>query len=90
MLWGKKMDRCTVNKAVIRNVPVDSLEKLYHLFDELACSIDYSRDNGELIVQVGKTFELEMTADPQELKEIAEGEFWAEDAERVAEGYWRQ
>ena len=84
------MDRYTVNKAVIRNVPMDSLEQLYRLFDELACSIDYSRDNGELIVQVGKTFELEMTADPQELKEIYEEEFWAEDAERVAEGYWRQ
>lgn len=84
------MNRYTVNKAVIRNVPVDSLEKLYHLFDELACSIDWSERNGELIVRVGKTFELELTADPQELKEIAESEYWAEDAERVAEGYWRE
>lgn len=84
------MNRYTVNKAVIRNVPMESLQKLYEVFDELACSIDWSRDNGELIVRVGKTFELEMTADPNELKEIAEDEFWAEDAERVAEGYWRQ
>ena len=84
------MNRYTVNKAVIRNVPMESLQKLYEVFDELACSIDWSRDNGELIVRVGKTFELEMTADPDELKEIAEDEFWAEDAERVAEGYWRQ
>lgn len=84
------MNRYTVNKAVIRNVPMESLQKLYEVFDELACSIDWSRDNGELIVRVGKTFELEMTADPEELKEIAEDEFWAEDAERVAEGYWRQ
>jgi len=84
------MDRYTVNKAVIRNVPMNSLEQLYRLFDELACSIDWSRDLGELIVRVGKTFELEMTADPQELKEIYEEEFWAEDAERIAEGYWRQ
>jgi len=84
------MDRYTVSKAVIRDVPVDSLEKLYHLFDELACSIDYSRDLGELIVRVGKTFELEMTADPKELKQIAEDNYWADDAERIAEGYWRQ
>ena len=84
------MKRYTVNKAVIRNVPMDSLEKLYEVFDELACSIDWSRDNGELIVRVGETFELEMTADPQELKEIYEEEFWAEDAERIAEGYWRE
>lgn len=84
------MDRYTVNKAVIRNVPVDSLEKLYEVFDELACSIDWSRDNGELIVRVGKTFELEMTADPRELDEIAQAEFWADDAERIAEKYWRE
>lgn len=84
------MNRYTVNKAVIRNVPMESLQKLYEVFDELACSIDWSEEHGELIVRVGKTFELEMTADPEELKEIAQDEFWAEDAERVAEGYWRQ
>ena len=84
------MDRYTVNKAVIRNVPVDSLEKLYEVFEELSCSIDWSRENGELIVRVGKTFELELTADPRELDEIYQEEFWAEDAERIAEGYWRE
>ena len=84
------MDRYTINKAVIRNVPVDSLEKLYHLFDELACSIDYSEELGELIIRVGKTFELELTASEDELKQIAEDKYWAEDAERIAEGYWRE
>lgn len=84
------MNRYTVNKAVIRDVPMESLEKLFDLFSELACSVDWSVRHGELIVRVGKTFELEMTADPEELKEIAQDEFWAEDAERVAEGYWRQ
>ena len=84
------MNRYTVNKAVIRNVPMDSLQKLFEVFEELSCSIDWSRENGELIVRVGKTFELEMTADPQELKDIYEAEFWAEDAERIAEGYWRE
>ena len=84
------MKRYTVSKAVIRNVPMDSLEKLYEVFDELACSIDWSRDNGELIVRVGETFELEMTADPRELDEIAQAEFWADDAERIAEGFWRE
>ena len=84
------MKRYTVSKAVIRNVPMDSLEKLYEVFDELACSIDWSRDNGELIVRVGETFELEMTADPRELDEIAQAKFWADDAERIAEGFWRE
>ena len=84
------MKRYTVNKAVIRNVPMDSLEKLYRLFDELACSIDWSEELGELIVRVGNTFELEMTADPEELKQIAEDKYWIDDAERVAEGYWRE
>lgn len=84
------MNRYTVNKAVIRNVPMDSLQKLFEVFEELSCSIDWSRENGELIVRVGKTFELEMTADPRELDEIAQAEFWADDAERIAEGFWRE
>jgi hypothetical protein len=84
------MNRYTVTKAVIRNVPVDSLEKLFHLFEELACSHEYSRENGELIIRVGETFELEMTADRKELQEIEEEKFWADDAESIAEGYWRQ
>jgi hypothetical protein len=84
------MNRYTVNKAVIRNVPVDDLQKLHDIFDNLGCSIDWSRDLGELIIRVGKTFELEMTADPRELDEIYQEEFWADDAERIAEKYWRE
>lgn len=78
------------HKAVIRDVPLDSLEKLYRIFDELACSIDYSEEFGELIVRVGDRVEIEMTADPNELREIAENNYWANDAESIAEGYWRQ
>ncbi len=84
------MNRRTINKAVVRDVPMDTLVKLHELFDELAVSIDWSRDNGELIVRVGETFELEMTADPDELKEIAEDMYWADDAQAVAEGFWRE
>ena len=84
------MNRRTINKAVVRDVPMDTLVKLHELFDELAVSIDWSRDNGELIVRVGDTFELEMTADPDELKEIAEDIYWADDAQAVAEGFWRE
>lgn len=84
------MNRRTINKAVVRDVPMDTLVKLHDLFDELAVSIDWSRDNGELIVRVGDTFELEMTADPDELKEIAEDMYWADDAQAVAEGFWRE
>ncbi len=84
------MNRRTINKAVVRDVPMDTLVKLHDLFDELAVTIDWSRDNGELIVRVGETFELEMTADPDELKEIAEDMYWADDAQAVAEGFWRE
>ena len=84
------MSRYTISKAVIRDVPVDTLDKLYHLFDELACSHEYSRENGELIITVGKTFELELTASQDELRQIEEEKYWNDDAERVAEGYWRQ
>lgn len=84
------MKRYTVNKAVIRNVPMDSLQKLFEVFEDLACHHDWSRENGELIIRVGDTFELEMTADPRELEEIAQAEFWADDAERIAEGFWRE
>jgi hypothetical protein len=84
------MDRYTVNKAVINKVPVDSLEKLYHIFDELACSHEYSREHGELHITVGDSFMLSFHADPVEMREIADNEYWANDAEGVAEGYWRQ
>ena len=84
------MDRHTVNKAVIRDVPVKTLEKLYDLFDELGCSHEYSLEKGELIITVGETFELEFTASQDELRQIEEEKYWADDAERVAEGYWRQ
>ena len=84
------MDRYTVNKAVIRDVPVETLDKLFHLFEDLACSHDYSRENGELIITVGETFELEFTASQDELRQIEEEKYWNDDAERVAEGYWRQ
>jgi len=84
------MDRYTVNKAVIQNVPVDELEKLYYIFDELACTVDYSRKHGELIISIGNSFELELTADPQELVEIQSDKYWQDDAMNVAEGYWKQ
>jgi hypothetical protein len=83
-------NRLTINKAVINKVPVDSLEKLYHIFDELACSHEYSEENGELHITVGDSFMLSFHADPVEMREIAEREHWANDAEGVAEGYWRQ
>lgn len=85
-----EMNRYTINKAVIRDVPMDTLEKLFLLFEDLACSHEYSRENGELIITVGKTFELEFTAHKGELRRIAEEKYWADDAERIAEGYWRQ
>lgn len=84
------MGRHTINKAVINKVPMESLEKLYRIFDELACSLEYSEEHGELHITVGESFMLSFHADPMEMREIAESEYWANDAEGVAEGYWRQ
>ena len=74
----------------IQKVPVDVLEKLYYIFDELACTVDYSRDNGELIVSVGEDFHLEFEADRAELIRLAEDKYWHDDAMNVAEGYWKE
>lgn len=74
----------------IQKVPVDVLEKLYYIFDELACTVEYSRENGELIVSVGEDFYLEFEADRAELIRLSEDKYWHDDAMNVAEGYWRQ
>jgi hypothetical protein len=79
-----------MNKAVINKVPLERLQELFHIFEELACEIEWSRHNGELIVRVGGEFELEMNADPKELAEIEEDDYWMQDAENIAEGLWRE
>jgi hypothetical protein len=84
------MSRHTINKAVINKVPMDSLEKLFYIFEELACHHEYSREHGELHITVGETFTLSFHADPVEIREIAESEYWANDAENIAEGFWRE
>jgi hypothetical protein len=83
-------DRVTLNKGVIQNVPLDSLEKLFYIFDELACHHEYSRDDGELHIGIGESFWLSFYADPAELREIEAEKYWLDDAERVAEGYWNE
>jgi hypothetical protein len=84
------MDRYTVNKAVINNVPVDSLRKLYGIFDELACSHEYSESDGELHITIGESFALSFYADPVEMREIEQDKYWSDDADSVAEGFWRE
>jgi hypothetical protein len=79
-----------MNKAVIENVPLDSLEKLFYIFEELACHHEYSRSDGELHIGVGDSFWLSFYADPAELREIETDKYWHDDAMNVAEGYWRQ
>lgn len=83
-------DRYTVNKAVIQNVPVDSLRKLFDIFEELACSHEYSASDGELHITIGESFELSFYADPVEMREIEEDKYWQDDANRIAEGFWRE
>lgn len=75
--------------GTIRMIDPDKLEKLYYLLDDIGCNLEYSAAAGELSVYaggIGLTFE----ADSKLIDERLQDAYWAEDAERVADGYWRQ
>lgn len=75
--------------GTIRMVHPDKLEKLYYLLDDIGCNLEWSEAAGELSVyagNIGITFE----ADRKLIEERLQDAYWAEDAERVADGYWRQ
>lgn len=67
----------------------ETLYNLYELFDELGCTQRYSKELGELEVAIHGVWFLFFVAE-RALKDEQEYERWAQDAELVAEGYWRQ
>lgn len=66
-----------------------TLYKMYELFDELGFAKRYSEELGELEVAIHGEWLLFFVAE-RALKDEQEYKRWAEDAEMVAEGYWRQ
>lgn len=73
----------------ITKVHPDKLQKLYELLDDIGANLDYSEARGQLSVyakDIGIVFE----ADETIMKERYADAYWADDAERVAEGYWRE
>ena len=73
----------------ITKVHPDKLQKLYELLDDIGATLDYSEASGRLSVyakDIGITFE----ADEAIMKDRYVDAYWADDAERVAEGYWRE
>lgn len=77
----------TVGK--INKVDPRKLYKLFDVIDDIGMLHDYSREDGELSIYadgVAITFE----ADRELMEQANEDSFWQEDAERIAEGFWRE
>jgi hypothetical protein len=73
----------------ITNVNPEKLQALYELLDDIGVNHEYSRANGELAIYAGDIGIL-FEADRKLMEEAIEEAYWQEDAERIAEGYWRQ
>jgi hypothetical protein len=73
----------------ISKVDPEKLQKLHDLLDDIGCTLEYSRNDGELSVYAGD-IGIMFEADKSLMKDRYLDEYWAEDAERVAEGYWKQ
>lgn len=67
----------------------DTLEKLYELFDELGFSHKYSEERAEVEVSLHGHWLL-FYLDRRVLQDEATLDEAFEDAERIAETYWRQ
>jgi hypothetical protein len=75
--------------GTIRQVDPDKLYELFKILEDIGCNLEWSMAAGELSVyagDIGITFE----ADRRLIQERIEDEYWAQDAENVAEGYWRE
>ena len=73
----------------ITKVDPDKLQKLYELLDDIGVNLEYSEAHGELSVyagDIGIMFEADRTI----MKDRYADAYWADDAERIAEGYWRE
>ena len=65
------------------------LATLYTTIDELGLSHDYSLENGELNVKFGEAW-VSFYLDHRIMEEMKLEDEAFEDAQRIAEGYWRQ
>jgi hypothetical protein len=75
--------------GTITHVDPDKLQKLYELLDDIGVNHEYSRANGELAIYAGD-IGIMFEADRKLIAEALEDAYWQDDAERVAEGYWRE
>jgi hypothetical protein len=73
----------------INKVDPDKLQKLYELLDDIGVNLEYSEAHGELSVYAGG-IGIMFEADKSIMKDRYVDAYWADDAERVAEGYWRE
>lgn len=65
------------------------LERLYEVFDELGMAHRYSAELGEIDVKVEDDW-LNFYLDPEVMKDEEIDRRWQEDADAVADYYWRQ
>jgi hypothetical protein len=75
--------------GTVGNVEPEMLKKLFDIIDEIGMCHDYSLTNGELEIYVGD-IGIRFEADRKLMDEAAQEAYWQEDAERIAEGYWRE
>ena len=65
------------------------LRRLYDAFEDLGMVHRYSEELGEFDINSGGNW-MTFYVDPKVLKEEEEDRRWAEDADAVADYYWRQ
>jgi len=68
---------------------LDTVRKLYELFDEMGLTHKFSEENGELEVCIHGVWLL-FYLDHRTMGEMKLEDEAFEDAQRIAEGYWRQ
>jgi hypothetical protein len=73
----------------IDKVHPDKLQKLYELLDDIGVNLEYSEAHGELSIYAGE-IGIMFEADKSIMEDRYADAYWAADAERVAEGYWRE
>jgi hypothetical protein len=73
----------------VKNVEPDQLHKLYGIVDDLGLRHEYSGDDGELNVCFGDSW-VTFSVDPDILADIRNDQLAYDDAQRVADMYWRE
>jgi hypothetical protein len=75
--------------GTITHVDPEKLKKLFDIIDDIGVMHEYSLADGELAIYAGDIGIL-FEADKSMMKDAYLDNYWQEDAERVAEGYWRE